>query len=86
VRLLQPCLGDRLQAAENFVERTGLHHRRGNFQADIAGLGLDRNDLQVGVLASILLRSAELPLTGVAVPNVLCVISRFSAYLTNLSH
>ena len=85
-RLVQPGLRDRAQTAEDAGEFGTLENGGAHREADLAVRGLHGHRLQVGVLKAILLGGAELPLTGVPVPNVLGVVGALPADLTDFSH
>lgn len=85
-RLLQPGCWHWSDSANDSAELGRLHDRSCNGEANLTIWSLKSNVLQIWILASVLLRSAELPLTRVSVSNVLRVISLLSANLTNLGH
>lgn len=83
---LQPLFRNRLDPAEHAGKFFALKNRRGDREPDDAIRGLNADALKVHVLRSILLGSAELPLTRMAVANVLRVVRLLSANLTYLGH
>ena len=84
--LLQPSLWKRSNSGHDRSKLLSLHDGGRNLEANLAMGSLNRHHLQVRILASRLLRRAELPLARVSVPNVLRVVSLFTADLTDFGH
>lgn len=70
-RLLKPRFRYGLFACDHFRERRAFQHAGGNRQPYSAVGSFYRNHLEVGLLDTVLLRRAELPLPRVAVADML---------------
>jgi len=84
--LLEPCGWHWLDSTYDRGKFSGLHHRSSDRQPDFAVRSSNRYHLQVWSLGAVLLWCAELPLPRVAVANVLRIVTRLSANLTNPGH